>query len=484
VLISSASDLDAIAVLAVAQGARLELAPALLEAVREQRSAMLASLDGRAVYGVNTGMGAQSKVRLTAAGQSLHQNNLLLARAVAGPPWLAADAVRALLAVRVRNFLMGDAGVSAELVALLVKFLDAGLLPAVPASGSGSAGEIIPLAHAFGPLIGVGSVLDEDGAALDAAPALAGHGVTALDLGPKEGVALLQGIPGTTAQAILVADQVRRLAEWSQVVLALSTVAASAPQDVYLSALARGDHDLAEVHAGLQQLLAGSDPSSRSLQAPVSFRVAAATLAHLRRSVSGVELAVERALAGVTDSPAFIDGGFHATAGFHGLDLAAHLDAVSVALVHAAEVSAARTHRLLDAAVTGLPAQLAGRPGSDTGLVAVHKRAAAAVHQLRRSAVSSVIGSMETSFGQEDVQTFAWEAAANTRTAFEGAAEVLACELLTAYQATTLRRRETGPRLTAALRAVADLVPPINRDRPFGRDIEALRALMRELPAF
>ncbi len=150
VLISSASDLDATAVLAVAQGACLALAPALLEAVRRQRAEMLASLDGRAVYGVNTGMGAQSKIRLTAAEQSLHQNNLLLARAVGGPPWLPADVVRALFAVRVRNFLTGDAGVSAELVELLVEFLDAELLPAVPQSGSGSAGEIIPLAPGAG----------------------------------------------------------------------------------------------------------------------------------------------------------------------------------------------------------------------------------------------------------------------------------------------------------------------------------------------
>ena len=155
ILVSGAADLDAAAVLAVARGARLEVAPALLEAVRRRRSEVLAALDGRAVYGVNTGMGAQSKIRLTEAEQSLHQNNLLLARAVGGPPWLPAEQVRALFAVRVRNFLVGDAGVSPELVVLLVRFLAEDLLPAIPASGSGSAGEIIPLAHAFGPLTGI-----------------------------------------------------------------------------------------------------------------------------------------------------------------------------------------------------------------------------------------------------------------------------------------------------------------------------------------
>jgi histidine ammonia-lyase len=515
VLISGAADLDAAAILAVARGAGIELGAALLGAVGDRRAEVLAALDGRAVYGITTGMGAQSKVGLTEVEQSQHQNNLLLARAVGGPPWLPAEEVRALFAVRLRNFLTGDAGVSPELLLLLTRFLDAGVVPAVPTSGSGSAGEIIPLAHAFGPLTGVGSVLTgarsgltgagsgltgagsgltgagpgltgagpgTDPSVREAADVLVEQGLTAMELGPKEGVALLQGVPGTTAQAILIADRTRRLIQWWQAVLAIGIVAASAPQDVYLPSLARGDPELTAVLAALQVLLADSDASSRSLQAPVSFRVAGPVLAHLQRSVSALSAAVERALVGVTDSPAFVDGDFHATAGFHGLDLAAHLDAVSVALVHAAEVSAARTHRLLDTAVTGLPPQLASRSGPDTGLIAVHKRAAAAVHQLRRAAAPSIVGSMETSFGQEDVQTFSWEAAANARTALDGALEVMACELLTAYHATVLGGRSTGPALRAILDSVATVVPPIHRDRPFGRDIEALRLLLGDRP--
>jgi histidine ammonia-lyase len=508
VLISGAADLDAAAILAVARGAGIELGAALLGVVGDRRAEVLAALDGRAVYGITTGMGAQSKVGLTEVEQSQHQNNLLLARAVGGPPWLPAEEVRALFAVRLRNFLTGDAGVSPELLLLLTRFLDAGVVPAVPTSGSGSAGEIIPLAHAFGPLTGVGSVLTgarsgltgagsgltgagpgltgagpgTDPSVREAADVLVEQGLTAMELGPKEGVALLQGVPGTTAQAILIADRTRRLIQWWQAVLAIGIVAASAPQDVYLPSLARGDPELTAVLAALQVLLADSDASSRSLQAHVAFRVAGPVLAHLQRSVSALSAAVERALVGVTDSPAFVDGDFHATAGFHGLDLAAHLDAVSVALVHAAEVSAARTHRLLDTAVTGLPPQLASRSGPDTGLIAVHKRAAAAVHQLRRAAAPSIVGSMETSFGQEDVQTFSWEAAANARTALDGALEVMACELLTAYHATVLGGRSTGPALRAILDSVATVVPPIHRDRPFGRDIEALRLLLGDRP--
>ena len=105
---------------------------------------------GRPVYGVNTGMGAMSEVRLTPRQQREHQRNLLLARATGGPPWLDAADTRALIAVRLRTFLSGDAGVSAALCQRLADVLGAGLIPAVPRTGVGSAGEIVPLAQRGG----------------------------------------------------------------------------------------------------------------------------------------------------------------------------------------------------------------------------------------------------------------------------------------------------------------------------------------------
>lgn len=471
-------DLDQAAIASIAAGRRIEVAPELLERIGRTRAEVLAALrDGRPVYGVNTGMGAQSGIRLTADQQAGHERDLLPARAVGGPPWLPPETARAVLAVRLRTFLQGDAGVSPELVVLLSRFLNAGVHPAIPVAGVGSAGEIIPLAHAFGPLLGVGQVLDTV-STTDAAEVLRANDITAIELGAKEGVALLQGVPGATAQALLLAREVLDLVAATQMVLALGVAAAAAPQDVYLAGLTRADPELSAVNTSMRHHLRGSEAEPRSLQAPVSFRIAGAVLAHLTRAVRGLQAAVDRALDGVTDSPAFLAGGFHATPGFHGLDLAAHLDAVSVALVHAAEVSAARTHRLLDARVTGLPAQLAADPGQRTGLIAVHKRAVGVVHQLRRTAGSSLIGSMETSFGQEDIQTFSWEAAANALTALEGGTEVLACELLTASHALELSGRPIGPDLAAALAAVRTVVAPICRDRSLGEDIDALRELL------
>ncbi len=219
---------------------------------------------------------------------------------------------------------------------------------------------------------------------------------------------------------------------------------------------------------------AGDEPSPRSLQAPVSFRVAGPVLAQVHRAAALLEAAVHRALAGVTDSPAYLDGRFIGTAGFHGIDLAAHCDHLTAAFCHAAEVAAARLHRLMDPAVTGLPAQLAREPGPQAGLAPVHKRAAGEIHAMRRLATATAVGLIETSGGQEDVQSFGWEAAEKLATALRHAHVVTAGELLAGYQAVAL----SGRRPPAGCRPVLDwlggIIGPIDGDRPFGVDIERL----------
>ncbi|TCM47161.1 aromatic amino acid lyase [Kribbella sp. VKM Ac-2568] len=447
----------------------LELSRNLLDRLGATRYAVLGALrTGDPVYGVNTGMGAMSKRRLTDEEQRVHQRNLLLGRAAGGPPWLAPDEARAVVVARLRTFLTGDAGVSPELCLQLVALLNSGVVPAIPVGGAGSAGEIIPLAHAFGPLVGIGSVLQADGTIWPA------DGVSPpFELGPKEGISLLAGIPGATGRAWLQVGRARRLADHLSLVAAGSIAVIGANRDPYNPLCGRGDELLtAELERILR--LAGPEDGPRSLQAPVSFRVAGQVISHVRRSVARLDEAVERALTGVTDSPAFLEGTFIGTAGFHGIDLAAHCDQLVAALTHAAEVSTARIHRLLDPAVTGLPAQLAHDPGPQAGLVTVHKRAVATVHYLRRLALPSAIGALETSNGQEDVQSFSWEAVGVLGEAVRLTREVAACELLAVYQAFALSKKPVPQGLRDFLGSVADVVPAIDADRPFGVDVGRL----------
>jgi histidine ammonia-lyase len=472
VVVDQPDDLDRRAVLAIAYGEPVQLSADLLARLSARREAALVALaDGPDVYGVTTGMGALSDTRLDAAAQADHSRRLMLARAVGGPPWLSRTETRALLAVRLRTFLAGDAAVSAELCAWLATLLDHDALPEVPRTGSGAAGEILPLAHAWGHLAGVGRPLDTGGAVPPR-------------LGPKEGIALLAGVPTATALAALRATDLDRLVAQTTVVAAAGIVLLGASRDPYLPPTARGDVELASVLARLGEYV-GPLAAPRHLQAPVSYRVAGPVLAHLRREEVRLGDVVDRALVAVGDSPAYLstDEGerFVGTAGFHGLDHAAGLDSARAAVVHAAAVGAARLHRLLDPAVTGLPAQLSADPGPQAGLTPVHKRAVAVVHEVAGWPATHV-SPMETSNGQEDVQTFALEAADRLRLALEAADVVLACELLALHQARLLapeRMAAARGDLPALLDRVAQVLPPGVEDRPWGEDVERLRELLR-----
>jgi histidine ammonia-lyase len=470
------ADLDRTVLEDLAHGTvRVVLAPELDAELAVSRRATLRDLDGdQAVYGVNTGMGALAGVRLDDAARDRHQDTLMIGRAVGSAPWLRRDQARALLAVRLRTLLHPAAGVSPELCRHLIALLDADVVPAVPARGSGAAGEIIPLAHAGAVLLGTGQVLDATGAATDAGPALTVAGLRPRPFGAKEGIAFLEGVPGLTGLAILAAGAVRILVD--QVVLATAAAhdVARAGHDALHPALADSD-ELASVLAALRDLR--GDAPAHGLQAPVSFRVTAPAVAVVLRAVSALEAAADRALTAVTDSPAHLGGRFVGTAGFAGTDLAATAGALTTALAHLADLGTARLHRLLDPAVTGLPRQLSDSPGLYAGMVTVHKRAAGVTHRLRRFAMPALSGPIETSLGQEDAQSFGFEAAECLGEAVAGLRDVLACELLAVHQAGLLGGPRTGP-WAPALARIAAVLPAGAADRPWGRDLDRITGLL------
>lgn len=479
-VIDTAAGLGPDEILAVAEGATLKLGDALISDIDVRRAEVLSQLDrGDLVYGVNTGMGAASEIRLDAAAQSVQQNTLMLARAVGSAPWLSKQETRAAMAVRLQSFLNGDAGVSVQLCLRLVDMLNLGLHPAIPKTRVGASGEIIPLAHLGGCITGSGVFLD-GGETVSAETILGRTGLGALQLGPKEGVALIEGIPVTTGLALLAIRKARLFAEQTLATLTAGLVLIDANRDPYTPPVARADPELAVVVSAVNRL-ASSNSTPRKLQAPLSYRVAGPAVAHLLRSITILEHAVGRALDGVTDSPAFLNGRFTGTAGFDGFDVAAALDGLRVSLIHLAEVSAARLHRLLDDRITGLPRQLSDRPGVHGGMVAVHKRAAGSVHRLLRSSQPASLGAIETSLGQEDIQSFSLEAAVACSEALSGARDVLACELLALVQAGRLRPgAATGNEIDELIAQVADRVAPGTADRPFGLDVEEISAALAD----
>jgi histidine ammonia-lyase len=503
VTLDGRQDLTREAVEAVAWGGRrLQVTPAALERVAAGRAELAGLLArGARVYGVNTGMGWLASVDLDAAAQEEHQRNLLLGRAVGGPPWLEAGEVRALFVARLANLLSGHAGVGPELVRFLVDRVNDGFLPAVPRSAAGGAGEVIPLAHAFQTLVGVGIVVGPDGKPEEAGAALAERGALPHRLAAKEGIALLAGSPLATALALARLRAGERLAGQLLTSAAAASDALAAPLDPYDEAVGRlaGDPLLERVLARLRRAAGGrgdeapaapeQEPGGTGhgparagpvLQAPVSFRVAPQVLAHLLRTLGRLDEDVRRALPAVTDSPAVVGGRLVAGGGFHAVGLAAGMDAVALALVQAAELAGQRLHRLLDGRFSGLPDQLTPDPGPQAGLVAVHKRAVGALHEARRLAAPASVGLADTSLGQEDAASSAPQAAEQLRRVEALAREVVACELLAARQAWWLRgtgavgRAVPAPGLRALAARLEELVPPVDRDRPLGPDLARL----------
>lgn len=462
-------------------GRSLALAPELLANLASTRAAMEDALSGdEPVYGINTGMGYLSTVRLSAAEQQQHASNLFLGRAVGGPPFLHRGEARAVLLTRLAGFLSGHAGVTPGLCSFIVDRLNDDFVPAIPRTDLGSAGEIIPLSHAFGTFLGLGAVLTHDETTRPAADALKERHAAPFQPAAKEGIALLAGAPGTLALAIARRRTVAILLRQLIVCWAAALDAVAAPLTAYDSSLAELFHDpiMQRVLDRLGELLRGSGADRRGTQAPVSFRVIPQVLTHAHRTLDRMEEDIIRSLPAVTDSPVFVEGRFLTTGGFHDIGLASQLDALCIALVQAAELSAQHIHRLLDSRFSGLQDQLAASPGPQAGLVVVHKRVVGAVHRLRRLALPASVGVVDTSLGQEDAMTFAFEAAEKLRLVEHVLRDVIACELLTCRQAWALRSSPPAAGLREYAAELADIVEPVTRDRQLGPEIDALAALV------
>jgi histidine ammonia-lyase len=477
--IDSAADLRS-AIAEISRGEAVEFSDALLESVAANRELVLAALASaaRPVYGVNTGMGQLAGVRLTAEQQAEHQRNLLIGRAVGGPPWLPEADVRALLAVRLADLLAPEAGVSAELVRFLADRLNDGFVPAVPRTASGSAGEIIPLSHAFQTLAGIGFVL-ADGVEVPAAEALARRRVEPYQLGPKEGATLIQGSPIAVTHLCLSRAALSPILDLQTIAAAVAVDVLGAPRGIYGPGLGGDDRHLTARLTEIYDLTSGSTPRAGLVQAPISLRVGPRALAHADRVADELSATLDRFWSTPTDSPAFVDGEFVSTTGFHAVELGLRMDAMTAALVHLGEISVQRFHRLLDERFSGLNSQLALDPGPQAGLSPLHKRAVGELHALRRLATPATLGSMDTSSGQEDVQAYAWAAGEQLRTALDHLIAITACELIGGSQADFMRALPGAPALATHYARLATLVPPVLVDRPLGPDVTRLIAAVR-----
>ncbi len=479
-------------VVAVARGEPVELAAPAARRMCASRAIVEGAVGrGETVYGVTTGFGSLADVRIPPEEAGRLQEAIVRSHATAVGPLLSRAEARAMLALRAHVLALGRSGVRVELVERMVEMLNRDLVPAVPEQGSlGASGDLAPLAHLALPLLGRGELLDAEGRAVPAGPALRAAGLEPLSLRAKEGLALVNGTQGMLSVGILAAERARTLLGTADVVAAMTIEAAlgtDRPFDARLHALRPHPGQVASA-SNLRRLLAGSAivashrESAHLVQDAYSLRCAPQVHGATRDALGfalGV-LGVE--VNSVSDNPIVLeDGEIRSGGNFHGQPLAVALDALALAVVPTASIAERRLYRLLDPARNnGLPAYLVRRSGLNSGFMLAQYTAASLVSECKVLAHPASVDSIASSAGQEDHVSMGMTAARHLRQIVTNAEVVLALEALAAAQALDLRAPLAPALPTAAARdAIRERVAPLEEDRELGPDVAAAVELVR-----
>jgi len=446
--------------------------------------------EGRIVYGVNTGFGLLARTHIDPPRLAELQRALVLSHAAGTGPPLDAAVVRLTLLLKIASLARGHSGVRYAVVDALLKLLNADVTPIVPSQGSvGASGDLAPLAHLAGVLIGEGEAR-VGGKTLPAAEALAHTGIAPLELKAKEGLALLNGTQVSTALGLAGLFAGERTFAAALVAGALSVDAclgSDTPFDARIQAVRghRGQQDAARI---LRELLAGSEirASHRDcprVQDPYSLRcqpqVMGACLDQMRHAA---DILCTEANA-VSDNPlVFPDTGEVLSGGnFHAEAVAFAADGLALALAEIGALSERRTALMMDANLSGLPSFLVREGGVNSGFMIAQVTAAALASENKALAVPRSIDSLPTSANQEDHVSMATNAALRLAPMAGNVAAIVAVELLAAAQGVELRAPlATSPHLQRALQQIRSQAAFWDRDRMFAPDLARMRALVEQ----
>lgn len=463
---------------------RVEIAPEALAAVDAGAQAIAEIIrTGRTVYGVNTGFGLLANTSIAAGDLETLQRNLVLSHACGVGPLLSEGVTRLMMVLKLASLSRGASGVRRATVALLKAMVDADLLPCVPSKGSvGASGDLAPLAHLSAVMIGVGEAR-LGGETLPATEALARAGLAPVTLGPKEGLALLNGTQCSTALALAGLFAAEEVFAAAVVAGALSTDAlkgSDTPFDARIHAL-RGQPGQIDVAGALRGLMAGSEireshrDSPHKVQDPYSLRcqpqVMGAVLDVLRQAARTLETEANA----VTDNPlVFADDGEVLSGGnFHAEPVAFAADQIALALCEIGNISERRTAILVDPKMSELPAFLVQESGLNSGFMIAQVTAAALVAENRMLSHPASVDTVPTSANQEDHVSMATHGARRLLDMAENAAVVVGIELLAAAQGIEFHRPlSTSSALEKAFVEVRRAAAAYGGDHYFAPDIE------------
>jgi histidine ammonia-lyase len=479
---------------------RVEIAPEARARMEASRATIEEILDaGQTVYGVNTGFGKLSDVRIPHESLAQLQTNLVRSHAGGvGNPLSEAES-RAMLLLRANVLAKGFSGNRPALVDLLVAMLNASVHPVIPEKGSvGASGDLAPLAHLALVVIGEGEALHR-GERLNGGDALKRAGLAPLQLAAKEGLALLNGTQAMTAVGALAIARARRLAQLADVAGAMSLDALKGTPAAFDARIHEARPHAGQIAAAahLITLLEGSEirESHREhcsrVQDAYCLRCMPQVHGAVRDVLAHVTGVLETEAGSATDNPlvfpvpssktqdreAVLSGG-----NFHGAPLAYAFDYAAIALTDLAGITERRIDRLLNPDINeGLPAFLSPDPGLSSGFMIAQIVAAALINECQVFASPSSTGSIPTDGGKEDHVSMGMTGALKLRQIVENVERIVAIELMCAAQAVEFRRplQSSAPleRVHAGVRAV---VPRLEQDRTLAPDIDALATAIRK----
>lgn len=439
---------------------------------------------GRTVYGINTGFGLLAQTRIPAERLEELQRNLILSHSAGLGEPLDPRIVRLMMALKVIGLARGNSGIRREVVERLLALIEAGALPVVPSQGSvGASGDLAPLAHMSAALIGEGRIALE-GEVLPAAEALAKLGLAPLVLGPKEGLALINGTQASTAIALDVLFTAERVFATALITGALATDALKGTDAAFDPRIhsARGQPGQIAVADVLRGLLDGStirhshDDCDR-VQDPYSFRCQPQVMGAALDLIRGAARTLEIEANAVSDNPLLFGEDALSGGNFHAQPVAFAGDILAMALCEIGSIAERRLAVLIDPKMSGLPPFLIEDSGVNSGFMIAQVTAAALVSENKSLAHPASIDTVPTSAGQEDHVSMATHGALKARRIAHNAAGVIGIELLAAVQGVDFHKPlATSPALQGAMNRVRAVVPFHAADRYLADDLEWAKA--------
>ncbi len=449
--------------------------------------------EGKKIYGVTTGFGHLSSVRIPQEQLEDLQHNLLRSHAAGVGEPLSEEVTRAMMVLLAASLARGNSGVRVEVVRLLVDMLNAGVHPVIPSRGSvGASGDLAPLAHLGLVLVGEGEAVYK-GCRYSGAEALARAELAPLHLQAKEGLALINGTHLMEAIAVLACADAQVLVQSAEVACAMSIeglMGSHIPLDARIHRR-RGQHGQQSSAAHLRKLVRNSEinkshANCARVQDPYTMRCAPQVFGAVRDALEYCAHIFERELDAVTDNPlVFPDEGDVLSGGnFHGQPLALALDVLAIAIAQLAGFSERRIYNLMgphDWDENGAPLFLTPNPGLNSGFMIAQYVAASLVNEIKILAHPASIDSIPTSAGMEDFVSMGVTSANKALQILEQARQVVAIELLCAAQMLEFRKPlKPGSGVQHAYERVRMHVPKLEYDRSLAPDIARIAQAVKD----